>query len=142
MVNTNTRVEDLLNSLVGCDFLVTLVETGLSPEDLADPKVSLRSAASAADSVDRFRADHDLIAAELPALTREKEAQARAVMEHPGIAWWFDDIDLQAQAWVSGQAPRRGVKDRHPVDVAQAAADCVSGTSGRASCFAAAPGVR
>ena len=101
MENTDARVEDLLNSLVGCDFLVTLVETGLSPEDLADPKVSLRLAASGADSVDRFRADHDLIAAELPALAREKEAQARAVMEHPGIAWWFDDIDLQAQAWVS-----------------------------------------
>ena len=41
-----------------------------------------------------------------------------------------------------GQAPRRGVKDRHPVDVAQAAADRVSDTSGRASCFAATPGVR
>ena len=42
----------------------------------------------------------------------------------------------------NGQAPGRGVKDRHPVDVAQAAADCVSETSGRASCFAATPGVR
>ena len=101
MVDTDARVEDLLNSLVGCDFLVTLVETGLSPEDLADPKVSLRLAASAADSVDRFRADHDLIAAELPALAREKAIQARAVIEHPGTAWWFGDIDLNAQAWVS-----------------------------------------
>ena len=38
MANTDARVEDLLNSLVGCAFLVTLVETGLSPEDLADSK--------------------------------------------------------------------------------------------------------
>ena len=60
--------------------------------------MSLRLAASAADSVDRFDADHDLLAAELPALAREKAAQARAVMEHPGTAWWFKDIELQAQA--------------------------------------------
>ena len=101
MENIDARAEALVNSLVGCDFLVTLVESGLSPEYLADPKASLWLAGSSADSVERFRADHDLIAAELPALAREKEAQARAVMEHPGIAWWFDDIDLQAQAWVS-----------------------------------------
>ena len=101
MANADARVEDLLNSLVGCAFLVRLVETGISPDDLGDPKVSLRLAASAADSVDRFHADHDLLAAELPALAREKAAQARAVMEHPGTAWWFKDIDLQAQAWVS-----------------------------------------
>ncbi|MCY4579610.1 MAG: hypothetical protein OXD31_11260, partial [Chloroflexi bacterium] len=42
-----------------------------------------------------------LIAAELPALAREKASEARAVLEHPGTAWWFDDIDLDAQAWVS-----------------------------------------
>ena len=41
-----------------------------------------------------------------------------------------------------GQVPPCGVKDRHPVDVAQAATDCVSETSGRASCFAATPGVK
>ena len=101
MAKADARVEDLLNSLVGCAFLVRLVETGISPDDLGDPKVSLRLAASAADSVDRFDADHDLLAAELPALAREKATQARAVMEHPGTAWWFKDIDLQAQAWVS-----------------------------------------
>ena len=56
----------------GCDFLITLVETGLSPEDLGDPKVSLRLAASAAESVYRFRADHDLLDAELQALARRR----------------------------------------------------------------------
>ena len=101
MADTDTRVEDLMNSLVGCAFLTMLVETGLSPEDLTDPKMSLRLAASAADFVDRFHADHTLIADELPALAREKAAQARAVLEHPGTAWWFNDIDLQAQAWLS-----------------------------------------
>ena len=101
MTNTDARIEALLNSLVGCQFLVTLVESGLSPEVLADPKVSLWLAAAAADRVERNRADHDQIAAELPALAREKESHARAIFEHPGTAWWFDDIDLDAQAWTS-----------------------------------------
>ncbi len=65
MVNTNTRVEGLLNSLVGCDFLVTLVETGLSPEDLADPKVSLWLAAVSAESVSIHNPNHNLLAARL-----------------------------------------------------------------------------
>ena len=101
MTIADARVEDLLNSLVGCDFLITLVETGLSPENLGDPKVSLRLAAASAESVNRFNSDHDLLAAELPPLAREKSAQARAVIEHPGTAWWFNDIDLQAQTWLS-----------------------------------------
>ena len=90
-----------MNSLVGGDFLVTLVESGLSPEYLADPKASLWLAGSSADSVERFRANHHLIAAELPALAREKASEAREVLEHPGTAWWFDDIDLNAQSWLS-----------------------------------------
>lgn len=101
MTNTDTRVEDLLNSLVGCGFLVKLSESGLSPEVLADPMVSLGLAAVSAESVNIHRSDHKLIAAELPALAREKAAHARAVMEHPGTAWWFNDIDLNAQTWLS-----------------------------------------
>ncbi len=101
MTNTDARVEDLLNSLLGCDFLITLVENGLSPEDLADPKISLWLATVSAESVSIHNPDHKLLASELPTLAREKTAQARAVIEHPGTAWWFDDIDLNAQAWVS-----------------------------------------
>ena len=101
MEKTDARVEDLLNSLVGCDFLIKLVESGLSPEDLADPKVSLWLATVSIESVSIYDPIHSLLAAELPALARERASQARAVIEHPGTAWWFDDIDLNAQAWVS-----------------------------------------
>ena len=38
MVDTDTRVDDLLNSIVGCAFVVALDETGLTPDDVADPK--------------------------------------------------------------------------------------------------------
>lgn len=101
MASIDAPVEDLLNSLVGCAFLVMLDETGISPEELSDPKVSLRLAAPCIEAVTRHRYDHNLIAAELPTLAREKAAQARAVLNHPGAAWWFNNIDLNAQAWLS-----------------------------------------
>ena len=105
MANADARVEDLLNSLVGCAFLVMLDETGLSPEDLEDPKVSLRLAAISAEYVYKYNLDYALRASELPTLAREKAGQARDVMEHPGTAWWFNDIDLQVQAWLSIDTP-------------------------------------
>ena len=101
MTNTDTRVEALLNSLVGCDFLVTAVESGLSPEDLADPEISLWLASSSVETVNIDTSDHKLLAAELPPLAREKADQAREIIEHPGTAWWFNDIDLDAQTWAS-----------------------------------------
>ena len=101
MTNTDARVEALLNSLVGCEFLVTAVESGLSPEDLADPKISLWLAAASVESVNIHYSDHKLLASELPPRARENANQAREIIEHPGTAWWFDDIDLDAQTWVS-----------------------------------------
>ena len=41
-----------------------------------------------------------------------------------------------------GQVPGSGVRVGHPVDVAQAAVDCVSEISGSASCFVTTAGVR
>ena len=38
MANIDTRVEALLNSLVGCEFLVTLVESGIVAGILGRPE--------------------------------------------------------------------------------------------------------
>ena len=101
MANTDTRADDLLNSIVGCAFVVALDESGLTPDDVADPKAALPMVAACADEVFRFRSDYDLVAPGVRALAREKVPQARALIEHPGAAWWFDDVDLRAQAWLS-----------------------------------------
>lgn len=101
MVDTDTRVDNLLNSIVGCAFVVALDESGLTPDDVVDPKTVLRMAASCVDFVFRFNSDYDLIAPGVVALARDKAAQARALIEHPGAAWWFDDVDLRAQTWLS-----------------------------------------
>ena len=62
MANTDTRAGDLLSSIVGCAFVVALDESGLTPDDVADPKAALRMAAACADDVSRFRSDYDLTA--------------------------------------------------------------------------------
>ena len=103
MPHADTRAEQLLNSLVGCDFVVTLAESGLTPDDVSDPAIALRMAAFSADAMDRFNADHELLSRAVPALARNKADLARELLEHPGTAWWFDDLDLTAQAWLSIQ---------------------------------------
>ena len=118
MANHDARAEDLLNSLVGCAFLVMLDETGLSPEDLGDPKVSLRLAAISAEYVYTHNLDYAARASELPTLAREKAARARAVIEHPDTSWWFDSIDLQAQAWLSVETPDKLISAMPPDTIA------------------------
>ncbi len=82
-------------------FVVALDETGLTPGDVADPKTALRMAAACVDFVDRYDANYGLVAPGVLALARDKAPQARALFEHPDTAWWFDDVDLRAQAWIS-----------------------------------------
>ena len=101
MADIDTQVAGLLNSAVGCAFLLALEESGLTPADAADRITALRMAAACADYVFRFNSDHDVVAPGVLQLAEGKTEQARALLEHPDIAWWFSDIDLCAQSWVS-----------------------------------------
>ena len=101
MTDTNTRVEHLLNSILGCAFVVALDENGLTPSDVTEPNVSLRLAAACADSVDKHKSDYESVAPGVMALAREKADQARALIKHPDIAWWFEPVDMNRQAWLS-----------------------------------------
>ena len=101
--DANTRAGQLLNSLVGCAFLLLLDESGFTPNDVADPVIALQVAASAADEMDRFGADYDVLSHAVPTLAKAKSDLARELFEHPGTAWWFDDVALDAQAWLSIQ---------------------------------------
>ena len=101
MTDADTRVDDLLSSITGCAFVVVLDETGLTPDDVADPKIGLRMAAECVEFVSRHGADYDRVAPGVLDLARGKSSQARALIEHPDTAWWFNDVDLHAQAWLS-----------------------------------------
>lgn len=101
MTDSKTQVDHLLNSILGCAFVVALDQNGLTPDDAADPNTSLRLAASCADSVDKYGSDYESVASGVTALAKEKSSQARALIEHPGTAWWFKPVDLSRQAWLS-----------------------------------------
>ena len=99
--DANSRTEQLLNSLVGCAFVTLLDESGLSPGDVANPATALRAVAWSADYVDKYDADYDVISRGVKELANGKSDLARELFEHPATAWWFDDVDLEAQAWLS-----------------------------------------
>ena len=99
MTDINTRADHLLNSILGCAFVVALDENGLT----ADPNTVLSLAAACANFVDKYRSDYESVAPGVVALARKKSSQARALMEHPGTAWWFEPVGLNRQAWLSIQ---------------------------------------
>ena len=101
MTDTNTRVEHLLNSNVGCAFVALLDLNYLTPQDMENQKTILHIAADCADFLDRNRADHEIIVPGVRALANEKADQARAIIEHPATDWWFEPLDLNRQAWLS-----------------------------------------
>ena len=78
MTDTNTRVEHLLNSNVGCAFVALLDLNYLTPQDMENQKTMLHIAADCADFLDRNRADHEIIVPGVRALANEKADQARA----------------------------------------------------------------
>lgn len=58
MDQLDDRASDLLNSALGCTFLVAVSETGNPIESITDPEEVLRLAAECADYVDPFGAEH------------------------------------------------------------------------------------
>lgn len=101
MADTDTRVGHLLNSVVGCALVVALEESGLTPDAAADPKTSLQMATACADFVDRYNSGYELVAPGVLTLAKGKVDQARALIEHPDTSWWFQDVDLCNQVWLS-----------------------------------------
>ena len=101
MDDTDTRVDHLLNSVVGCAFVVAFDEAGLTPDVLTDPNASLRMAAACVNFVFRYNSNHDLVASGILTLARGKVDQARNLIESPDTQWWFHDVDLDRQTWLS-----------------------------------------
>ena len=73
-------------------------------------------AATCVDFVFRHRSDYGLVAPGVLTLARGKVAQARALIEHTDTAWWFDGVDLRAQAgspymgpWTSSSMAHRRI---------------------------------
>ena len=64
MDDQKNRVEDMLNSPVGCDFLLAVEESGLTPKEVGEPLNSFWLAAESVKIMDIHGADHDEMIAE------------------------------------------------------------------------------
>lgn len=103
MHKSESRVEDLLGSVLGCAFVAIVVESGLKRRDVAEPVTALRVAAAAAEFTCPCNADHDRVAEGVRTIANRNQPIARALIEQSDSAWWFNNLDPQRQAWLSVQ---------------------------------------
>ena len=103
MDSIDQRVSDLLASPLGCAFLLIADEPGLTPKQIAEPAMSFSMAAFASRDLDvwHYGVDVNEVLAEIIRLGPEQESMARALMEEPDTAYWFEPMDLENQVWIS-----------------------------------------
>jgi hypothetical protein len=97
------RTADLLAAPAGCAFLRIAEASGLAPEVVAQPLVSLHIAAWALTQVSRWNVYHQQIVAATLEQGSRLNNMARAVLTSPQAAWWFGPLDRRQQIWLSGE---------------------------------------
>ena len=107
MAELEKRVEEILASPMGCAFFADARERGYSPEDLANPAVSLWLASEAVDMVNRWMGDHEEVVAEMLGLAPVIRPLVEATLDHGRTAWWYEPPDLERQVWIAhkGETP-------------------------------------
>ena len=101
MEQIDRKVEEILLSPIGCEFLLSVEASGLSPVEAGIPRISLWLAAGAVDEMEWWREDHAETVADALEHGKRLRVLARAVLEHPAAAWWFAPLDPQHQVWIS-----------------------------------------
>ena len=104
MSDADKRAEHLMNSVMGCAFALSAEMSGLSADDLADPLVSIPLAADCVDFANRHQFDDHRSAWDKVLALGEKSEKAqrlaREIVDHPGAAWWFEDMNPRRQTWI------------------------------------------
>ena len=102
MSDTDKRVEWMMSSVMGCAFAVSAEMSGLSADDLADPTVAIYLAANCVWQMDRWQPCHQAVWDNVLELGKTEKARrlAREAIDHPGAAWWFEDMDARRQTWL------------------------------------------
>ena len=100
MQEIEKRTKAILDSPLGCAFMMGVYESAIEPEALAAPELSLRLAAESIGLVEHFRSDHEIAVAEALEYGKGLGPLTRAVLEHHGTSWWFEPIDLGRQLWI------------------------------------------
>ena len=114
MQATEQRAEAILNSPLGCTFMMAAHESALEPEALSAPELSLRMAAASVNLISQWQSDHEIVVAKVLEYGKELKTFTRAVLEHAGTSWWFDPIDLSRQLWVNPEGVPPDTAAWHP----------------------------
>ena len=101
MIDVDKKVQEITNSPIGCQFLLDIEASALSPEEAAIPTNCLWLAAGSVGAIEWWRSDHDEVVADALEHGERLQALARTILEHPATAWWFDPVDLDNQVWIS-----------------------------------------
>ena len=103
MSDAEKRIEQLLNSPIGCAFLIEVEAHGLTPEAVVPPEHCLWVVARAVDLLRQHTDGHDAVEAAALAHGPRLRPLARAFLEHPGVPWWFEPLDPARQVWIAGE---------------------------------------
>ena len=101
MEQIDRKVEEILRSPIGCEFLLSVEASGLSPVEVGIPRNSHWLAAGAVEKLDWWGADHAETVADALEHGERLRILARTVLEHPSTAWWFASLDREHQVWIS-----------------------------------------
>lgn len=98
--DVDERVDELLQSPLGCAFLLYAEASRLTPEEIAEPIISLYLCADASLLVEVWKPGRDTDLPEVLRRGSQKAGLARAILEQPGTAWWFAALDTDQQVYV------------------------------------------
>ena len=101
MIDVDTKVQQITKSPIGCQFLLAIEASTLSPEAAAIPINSLWLVAGSLKAMEWWAADHDEAVVKVLKHGEWLKPLARTMLEHPATAWWFDPSDLNNQVWIS-----------------------------------------
>ena len=100
MSEIDERVTALLQSPLGCAFLVIAAESGLTPQEIAQPDVALDLGAFAAREMVVWSADHERESKAVLQRGPQHADLARAILEEPDTEWWFGPLAREHQIYV------------------------------------------
>ena len=100
-IDIDAKVDALVNSPLGCAFLLIMQDSGLSPADAARPAASLNAAAHAGSEMQVWSGEHAKMLEYARLKAPGLKPLARALLEHPATDWWFGPVKRDAQVWAA-----------------------------------------
>lgn len=96
------RVEQLISCPAGCAFLLIAEEHYSRISDLAEPEPAFLATGAAIEAISPWRAEGNAwLKAEALRHGPRLRPLAAAILDQPGIAWWWAPLDRDAQLWTT-----------------------------------------